>query len=480
MFHEGDLQSGIALAVQQSKAVLCFVHDHEENSKSWEEIISKDDQVVEAVRRNAVALRITAGSQEAVFLSSFCPFVAIPTVVVIQNGTMKGMIPHLPSTKDQLKARILPLLGLQQVSPEAGVIDAGRSATAAVAGSEIDNGTTSHATEGSSTSGALDRSVPVPTPATPSTPSTEGPCREESRPSGADKEQTEIASGQHPESPRITESTVPTKSSGDTKKSPVKSISQQDWAARQRERERQQREERERIKAQIRHDHAERRRLEELRRQPAVNLTFHDANNPAVSNARRLKSGEIRIQVRTFEGSTLRSSFPKTATIATHVRPWIDLTAKQKTPYNLKIILTPLPTRTIEAAEEEQSLDDLDITGSCTLVMVPVKGFVDSYAPPGSGIIGSTVSGGYSLLNGSIGAVIGGVRSVLGFGQVTAEQQPAPSSSEETVSRPSSGEVRVRTLADQRDEAQKKNQQFYNGNHLNFIPRGDSEDDKRD
>lgn len=26
MFHEGDLQSGIGLAVQQSKAVLCFVH----------------------------------------------------------------------------------------------------------------------------------------------------------------------------------------------------------------------------------------------------------------------------------------------------------------------------------------------------------------------------------------------------------------------------------------------------------------------
>lgn len=393
---------------------------------------------------------------------------------------MKEMIPYLPSTKDQLKARILPLLGLQQVSPEAGVIDAERSATASVAGPEKDNEATSHGTEGSSTSEAPGRSVPVPTPSTPSTPSTEGPCREDSRPSGDDKEQTEIASGQYSESQRITELTVPTNSSGDTKKSPVKSISQQDWAARQRERERQQREERDRIKAQIRHDQTERRRLEELRRQPAVDLTPPVAKNPAVSSTRRLNSSEVRIQVRTFEGSTLRSSFPRTATIATHVRPWIDSTAKLKTPYNLKIILTPLPTRTIEAAEEEKSLDDLDITGSCTLVMVPVKGFVDSYAPPGSGIIGSTVSGGYSLLSGSIGAVIGGVRSVLGFGQVTAEQQPAPSSSEETVARPSSGEARVRTLADQRDEAQKKNQHFYNGNHLNFIPREDTEDDKRD
>ena len=67
MFHVGDLQSGIALAVQQSKAVLCFVHglvanspessktntntDHEENSKSWEEIISKDEQALLHVQK---------------------------------------------------------------------------------------------------------------------------------------------------------------------------------------------------------------------------------------------------------------------------------------------------------------------------------------------------------------------------------------------------------------------------------------------
>lgn len=29
MFHQGDLQSGIGLAVQQAKAVLCFVHGEE-------------------------------------------------------------------------------------------------------------------------------------------------------------------------------------------------------------------------------------------------------------------------------------------------------------------------------------------------------------------------------------------------------------------------------------------------------------------
>jgi hypothetical protein len=62
MFHEGDLQSGIASAVQQSKAVFCFIHgsseiaqpaltltdpsaDEEENSKAWESTILKDEHV---------------------------------------------------------------------------------------------------------------------------------------------------------------------------------------------------------------------------------------------------------------------------------------------------------------------------------------------------------------------------------------------------------------------------------------------------
>lgn len=63
MFHEGDLQSGIALAVKQSKAVFCFVHgmphtppwtfytdhcsDDQTNSQTWERTISQNEQACE-------------------------------------------------------------------------------------------------------------------------------------------------------------------------------------------------------------------------------------------------------------------------------------------------------------------------------------------------------------------------------------------------------------------------------------------------
>lgn len=59
MFHHGDLQSGIALAVEQSKAVLCFVHgipsvlprandskltssDDSDTSKQWEDVLEDE------------------------------------------------------------------------------------------------------------------------------------------------------------------------------------------------------------------------------------------------------------------------------------------------------------------------------------------------------------------------------------------------------------------------------------------------------
>jgi hypothetical protein len=61
MFHEGDLQSGIATALQQSKAVFCFIYgvfnqsltatvtdiykDDAVNSQAWEHTISTDEQV---------------------------------------------------------------------------------------------------------------------------------------------------------------------------------------------------------------------------------------------------------------------------------------------------------------------------------------------------------------------------------------------------------------------------------------------------
>ncbi|KAL2435664.1 hypothetical protein ABEF95_005325 [Exophiala dermatitidis] len=255
----------------------------------------------------------------------------------------------------------------------------------------------------------------------------------------------------------------------------------------QREREQKQREERERIKAQIKADREERRRLDEMRKHNSTSTTKdHQNTSPSTSKPTTTKHTEIRLQVRTFDGSTLRATFQPSSTISADVRPWIDSTTSTAAPYNLKLILTPLPNRTIEASEEDMALSDLGVVGSCTLVMVPVKGYVESYtgSTPG-GILGA----GYNLVTGTAGMVLGGVKSLLGYNNNNPTGAALSSATDQAGAGPSSSggkerdstatrNARVRTLADQRAESQGRDQQFYNGNQLNFQPKDDT--DKND
>lgn len=394
-----------------------------------------------------------------------------------RNGATKGVIPYTPSNNEQLVERIVTLLDPAQAQPTDGNDDSTNTANASTgAAASADYEPSSRRAPDSLHPQSHESSVPLSTPVTSGTPSSGASEHEDQSQLNHYSSSAEAVSVEASSPPASSRTTIHSKTDSQSTNPPPRSTPQQDWTRTQRERRRQQREERERIKAQIKYDHEERRRLDELRKQPATDLP---SSNSTDSRPNRASSSEVRVQVRTFDGSTLRSTFPKTSTISSQVRPWVDSSAQQKTPYNFKMILTPQPNRTIEAAEEEKSLADLDIIRSCTLVMVPVKGFVDSYAPPSSGILGSAVSGGYNLVSGSVGAVLGGVRSVFGFGQVTAES-PEHSGPAEASSEPPPGQVRVRTLADQRIDAQKKDQQFYNGNQLNFQPRKDDDDGKED
>lgn len=259
----------------------------------------------------------------------------------------------------------------------------------------------------------------------------------------------------------------------------------------QRAREQKARDERERIKAQIKADREERRRLDEMRKRGG-NLE-HEYGTPATSGtsgstASKARNTEIRVQVRTFDGSTLRSTFQPSSTLSTDVRPWIDSTANTNVPYDLKIILTPLPNRNIEAGEEDLPLSDLGIVGSCTLVMVPVKGYVESYGgSTAGGLLGAAVSGGYNLVSGTAGMVLGGVKSLLGYnnsntsGPAHTSTAEAQSESRRDTKTPAAAaavarNARIRTLGDQRAESAGRDQQFYNGNQLNFEPKKDDPD----
>jgi hypothetical protein len=275
---------------------------------------------------------------------------------------------------------------------------------------------------------------------------------------------------------------------------------QNEYRQMQREREQKQREERERIKAQIKADREERRRREQVQKQNDQASSSSTTANPEANSHTappRPSPTETRVQVRTFDGSVLRSTFTPMSTITADLRPWIDSEISPNLPYDFKLILTPQPNKKIEASEEGLALRDLGVKGSCTFVIAPVKGFVDSYSggsagivAGGAGLVGGVVSGGFNLVTGTAGAVLGGVGRMFGFGAGAGgsvgeegqrqRQQLSGQDDQQQQQGSRATNVRVRTLADQRaDEANRRGNQFYNGNTLNFEPNRDAEKDER-
>lgn len=245
------------------------------------------------------------------------------------------------------------------------------------------------------------------------------------------------------------------------------------------------REERERIRSQIQKDKEERKRreAEEKARHTAAAAAEASASTKDKSSSGTGSAQQYRLQVRLFDGGSVRTSFAPTATVRAHVRPWLDAHRSDgNTPYTLKHILAPLPNHTISDAEEERTLEELSLGPTANLVMVPVPSYIDAYVSSSSSSVASlpfrAVSAGYGLVSGAIGAVAGTVGSFMGYGGPQQQQQQptgsdtttAQQASHSTRSVPSSrrgGEINIRTLHDQRNE--QDDTQFYNGNQVLIL-----------
>ncbi|OCT44345.1 hypothetical protein CLCR_05654 [Cladophialophora carrionii] len=560
MFHEGDLQSGIGLAVQQSKAVLCFVDDDTQTSARWKAVL-EDEAISHAIADQAVALRLQAGSPEAGFLTPICSIDSTPAVVVIKDAQVQMNLQSAEVPVEELKSRLTTTFDTQrhrqaQESSEPSSTDAsdvaleylhlqpqpGQMRLPNNAYDALRNYTQRLLDEGKSHSDIFEtqltllNNIPIfkeevsnlrstkskrelseyarsrllrlpavglkiPGQSRGAPTSSSQPSQQQSTPSnppatasaGERVYATPNRTAPAPQSQSHTPShPSPSQSPPISEPDEKQKAQRQEYIRMQREREQAAQAERERIKAQIKADREERRRVDELRKQ-GYRSSDTDTGSTSTSvrgTARAHATADVRVQVRTFDGSTLRTSLPASSRITDKLRPWIDEATNTNIPYNLKLILTPLPNRTIEAGEEDTSLSDLGIVGSCTFVMVPVKGYVESYSTGAGGLmgqngllggVGGMVSGGYNIVSGTAGWALGGVKSLLGYGGQQVGTTDASSSSTPSAEQGAGGakNVRIRTLADQRAEEAKKNQQFYNGNQLNFEPKKD-DDGKKD
>lgn len=283
------------------------------------------------------------------------------------------------------------------------------------------------------------------------------------------------------------------------------------YAQQQKKRQQEARLERERIVREIEHDKALRREKEGRRKALAKAKAEGDDGAGGLVNQQLssesstpmpIDSKVCAVQVRLFDGSTIRASFTSQSTLSCEVRKWVDANRTDgDSPYTFKQITAPLPSRAITISEEEETLQSLGLAPSATLIMIPVHGFTAAY-DAGPNMVSQGISAGFNVVLGGVGLVSGGVGMVAGaLGTFLGVGQPRPGPTEPETGRVTApGDTNtaarepatnIRSLRDQQEKRNK--QQFYNGNtvwsvlstlpcivadglQLNFEPRKDQDD----
>lgn len=218
-------------------------------------------------------------------------------------------------------------------------------------------------------------------------------------------------------------------------------------------------EERKRILQRIEDDRAERRNKaaerEKARREElaAEDMSTVSESAPEEKIPSTTKIGDMTaIQVRLFDGSTLRSRF-KTESTVRDLRSWVDShSAGGNYSYRFKQMLRPLPNRDIDETEEDKDLGTLGLAPSSTLVLVPVHGSASAFAGGSASLFGTIIA----MILRFFSAILG----AFGFGaQGSAES--------ESSDMPTVGAASGRVSGAQNDEARRRrNQQLYNGNSV--------------
>ncbi|KGO71255.1 Uncharacterized protein PITC_063360 [Penicillium italicum] len=394
--------------------------DDEELSSRWEDTYFGDYEVAQALNAKAVVLRLTAGSQEAGFLASFCPISKFPTVVLIKTGTLKEyMGPDI--SKDDFRSRLIAALEDEQTPSPAQQLQSNATPTTSVNNTPV-------------------AVVPQPKP------------EASSDASKSAKQASEVAIKKRSATEQIpNKAAEPAKPAGSKPQKPLssKEVSNKDIKG----------------KAPM----GSKKPIDK-----GVVKSEIQEPKPVVP---RGPPTEYRLQVRLFDGSSVRSSFTPTQSIRNDVRAWLDQKMEgDNRPYNLKHILTPLPSETLSVTQESQTLRDLGLGSTANLVMVPVSTYTEAYSAAGSLPVRG-ISAVYNLASSAASTATGLVSSFLGYGSTApASDATTPSASPATGNsqRPRTTGPNIRTLRDQQDG--RGNSQLYNGNQLNFQPRKKQDD----
>ncbi|KAK5679623.1 hypothetical protein LTS10_008445 [Elasticomyces elasticus] len=496
LFHPGPLSTTISLAISEHKLVACFVADQEATSATWEN--EWLPELEEVITEQAVLIKLSHGSTEAGFLAAFCKISSAPTLVVVREGKVIDQIEGDVS-RDDFTERLLAVLGL-----------GGGDEVEAVQGEEgkeVDIGDNPAPTDVAQAVSAIASAV-LPSSLSPQQDDTASTPNRAARhqASHAQASAAETAALKSRQDARRKEAEdahahhtgkgkgkQPATEEDDTKRK-----SQESYLQQQRQKNSEAKSDRARVLAQIEAD-KQNRKTRFQSQQAQANQTPLESPLPAsrLADSRRTAgaSGTCNLQIRLFDGSSIRSRFPVTSTLAKDVRQWIREQSPAGSggadiPFTFRQILAPQPSRSIEVSEEHETLADLDLAPSATLVLVPVAGSVSAYAEGEGGWLGwgsGLVSSAYGALP-NVGYYLpsfsrlymGGTADAVEPGNTDGAAMAGPDS-EAPGGAQGRGVAKTRTLADQRAEARDerdKRTEFYNGNSSAFESRKDGKLDE--
>lgn len=326
----------------------------------------KDEQITTALTAKAITLRIHGGSQEAQYLAAFFPVPVMPAFIIIKNGQLVLDL-QVGEGKDHFKTAILRALASTSSLPQSSKLAAGSSSGHSSSnqpdrsGSTAGLGTASspslHSTTLNSDHDALSSTSRntahdanmIPSRNVNADPSAAAPLDaiQSNAPSASPGGQpSQTVQNLLADRRRRLEIDKKEKDAADKAERKAKAEARKEamvvapdsakakqatYAAQQRKRQQEAKLERERILRQIEHDKAERKEKEERRK--AIAKAEAEGNDGAgglvdqqlaseVKSSKSTRSKECAVQIRLFDGSTIRSRFPSDHTLRGNVRPW--------------------------------------------------------------------------------------------------------------------------------------------------------------
>jgi hypothetical protein len=441
------------------------------------------------------------GTKEASFLSAFCPIDEAPTLVIIHNGTVV----------DKLEGNLVYSEWEQRLLKACGVDAEGASVeTSTQEQQSTTSGPATASTNDATSEGAAAVTSDTASPHQPeqiqALLSERGQRLEAERLRREAREKAERIARARERREEVERAQAAAAAAAPRDKGKGRADGSEsarnkariDWVQEQAKRKTEAKEEKQRILARIEADKRERKNRDEQRKQAASAMAGEPLpTSQSTSTRTPPTSGTCAIQVRLFDGSSIKGRFAHDSTLATAVREWVKETSPAggaDIPYNFRQILTPNPSRTIEISEEAQTLSDVGLMPTATLVLVPVAGFTEAYSSKNNGgIMGSAyglISGAYGLANSALGYVTGygsGVNSTSGgegiyMGGTADEREPSNvqgsrmANADSGTAQSGPSRIRVKTMAEQRAETE-KGAEFYNGNSLGTEGRKDDGED---